>query len=404
LRIASQLDFIDVKSHFQGMLAKYWQQLARIVNGNISFGDGTTADNINGVFASAAVPGTPNTNFVITHNLGRIPVGYLVLGKTAAGDIYDGTVAATKTTLTLRASVASFTVRLFIICLLLGVFSVGAQNVRRDDVALQVITQNTPAGTQTFVTPIAGAVITVCNATATGTPCSPTVNVCSSSTDVTCNQPNPLSADNNGNYGFWVPPGRYQVSITSNSVIGKLVTYDLPIGQDNSNNVSANAFAGQSMTAATQITTPLLNFTLGGTPNGSLIGTPNNVTGEAVTEVTVGAFDKLAQSANVVAYPISTPLISGALRVCASLVVTTPASTSSTLPKAQVVYTDADNSTTITTDISATSTGNALTTTGQGCVQINAKLNTSVSIQTTGYASTGGTSLVYSLHPRLEND
>jgi len=405
LKIANQLDFVPENNNFASMLSKLWRRLAKVVNGGISFGDGTTADNINGVFVDVTTPGSANTNFNITHNLGRLSVGYIMLGKAAAVDVYDGTGTNTKTTTSLRATVANVAIRLFVICLILGVFSVRAQNVRRDDVALQVVTQNTSAGTQTYVTPISGAVITVCSATATGTPCTPTVPVCASSSDVACTQPNPISADSNGNYGFWVPPGRYQVSITGTNIVGKLITYDMPIGQDNNNNASVTSItAASSLTAGVQITTPLLNFTQSGNPNGSLTGTPNNVVGEAVTEVTAGAFDKLAQTSNVASYTIATPATSGALNVCASLVVTTPASSSSTLPKAQVVYTDADNSTAITTDITATSTGNALTTIGQGCVQINAKLNTTVNIQTTGYVSSGGTSLAYSLHPRLVNN
>jgi hypothetical protein len=400
LKIANQLEHVDAKNPFQMMLQKLWRNLAQTVNYSISFGDGTTPDNIAGVWVTFTTAASPNTDFVITHNLGRLPVGYIPMEKSAAVDIYNGSAAPTTTQATLRASVGSVAVRLFVICLLLGVFTAKAQNVRRDDVALQVVTQNTSAGTQTYVTPISGAVITVCGPTATGIPCSPTVPVCSSSTDVACTQPNPISADSNGNYGFWVPPGRYQVSITSNNVVGRLITYDLPIGQDNNNNVSAQAFAGQNITAAQQVSTPLLAFTPN---NGTLNGTPNNVTGEAVTEVTAGVFDKLAQTTNISAFTIATPLVSGAVRVCASLVVTTTGSSSSTLPAAQVAWTDADNSTSITKSFTNTDSGNALTTNQGACLPINPKLNTPINISTTGYAASSANSMAYSLHIRLEN-
>lgn len=96
-------------------LRKLWEQLARVINYHIGFGDGVNADNVDGVWVTAVTPGTPNTNFTVTHNLGRVPVGYIPMSKTAATDIYTGSVAATTTQLTLKATIAGVTVNLFII-------------------------------------------------------------------------------------------------------------------------------------------------------------------------------------------------------------------------------------------------------------------------------------------------
>src|ERR1700679_1392834 len=82
---------------FVYMLQTLWQSLASIINGNISFGNGSQSDNINGIWSSVTTPGTPNTNFTITHNLGRVPVGYIVMSKTAACDVFTGSIAATST-------------------------------------------------------------------------------------------------------------------------------------------------------------------------------------------------------------------------------------------------------------------------------------------------------------------
>lgn len=102
-----------------------------------------------------------------------------------------------------------------------------AQNVRKDDVALQKVTLTSQL---TFAQPIASAIITIGTATATGLPVTPLAGICSSRTDVVCNQPNPFNSDLSGNYGFWVKPGRYTVSVTGAGLTGYTIVYDLPVG------------------------------------------------------------------------------------------------------------------------------------------------------------------------------
>ena len=99
---------------FTQMLQKVWRNLALAFNGNISFGDGTNSDNISGVWETVTF-GAANTDVTITHNLGRVPVGYITMMKSQAGDIYTGSVAANKTQITLRCSTAGMTASLFIL-------------------------------------------------------------------------------------------------------------------------------------------------------------------------------------------------------------------------------------------------------------------------------------------------
>jgi hypothetical protein len=100
--------------NFVQMIKNVYQNLVTVINGNIGFGDGTNSDNISGNWATVITPNVANTDFVITHNLGRVPVGYLVMIKSAAVDVYTGSAAATKTQITLRATVTSVTIKLFI--------------------------------------------------------------------------------------------------------------------------------------------------------------------------------------------------------------------------------------------------------------------------------------------------
>lgn len=114
LEITNPQASVEWLRSFANMLRRIYERLARVVNGQISFGDGVNADNIDGVWASATTPGVANTDFVITHNLGRVPVGYIPVTKSATTDIYTGSVAATATQLTLKSTGTNVDVVFFI--------------------------------------------------------------------------------------------------------------------------------------------------------------------------------------------------------------------------------------------------------------------------------------------------
>ncbi|HTW24039.1 MAG TPA: hypothetical protein VMD78_10595 [Candidatus Baltobacteraceae bacterium] len=107
-----------------------------------------------------------------------------------------------------------------------------AQGSRKDDVVLG------PSGH-----PVAGATITVCQATATGTPCSPLATIYTDAT-LTTTSPNPFQSDGIGNYHFYAPAGRYLLQISSPQINGTVTYPDVILPADVSstgtgNNISA---------------------------------------------------------------------------------------------------------------------------------------------------------------------
>src|SRR5271163_402212 len=80
-----------------------------------------------------------------------------------------------------------------------------AQGSRKDDIVFG------PSGH-----PVAGATITVCVATATGTPCAPLATIYTDAT-LTVTAPNPFQGDGIGNYPFYAPG--VPVAVATHTVI-----------------------------------------------------------------------------------------------------------------------------------------------------------------------------------------
>lgn len=96
-------------------LNNIWEQIVRAVNGKIWFGSVANGpDNIDGTTLEQADTGAANTAFSLTHNLGRIPVGFIVVYADLATSIYDGGVAWTSTTISLKSSTANVHLRVFV--------------------------------------------------------------------------------------------------------------------------------------------------------------------------------------------------------------------------------------------------------------------------------------------------
>lgn len=118
----------------------------------------------------------------------------------------------------------------------------------------------------------------------------------------------------------------------------------------------------------------------------------------------VAAIDSTAQTANIAAstlYAVPTGY-NGMYRVMAWIIVTTAATTSSTLPKVQIIFSDYDNNVSQTMDLTVTNPGNTTTTWESGSAVIYVKDGTTIQYATAGYASSGGTSLNYAVHIRIE--
>lgn len=108
MNLAPQQLTINTKQ-FVEQVKQAWQNLANLFNGNISFGDGTNVDNINGVWApTISVAG----NFVVTHNLGRTPVGWFIVSKDGFEDVK--LFSKTTTTITLVGQNGGVNLLLFI--------------------------------------------------------------------------------------------------------------------------------------------------------------------------------------------------------------------------------------------------------------------------------------------------
>lgn len=111
----------------KGAISSMWNKLIQVVNYKISYSDpqsqakGITG-NIDGVWPgtlaagyTVTTPGSANTEFTVTHNLGRVPVGYDIKSKDRAGQIYDSRKASwTNTQMFLKADTASMSIVLFV--------------------------------------------------------------------------------------------------------------------------------------------------------------------------------------------------------------------------------------------------------------------------------------------------
>lgn len=94
-----------------GDMSQFDFQNAKVLAGNVSFGSSTgntgLDQNIEATKNFGTTPGTPDTEFVVPHNLGRLPIGYIVISLSAASVIYLSTTAATSANIYLKCNVAS---------------------------------------------------------------------------------------------------------------------------------------------------------------------------------------------------------------------------------------------------------------------------------------------------------
>lgn len=89
----------------------------RRVSTNISFGNSNSdpQKNIQGWDSgNITTPGTANTQFPVTHNLGYVPTRFHVTYNNGQGTVYAGPTAWTTTTVYLMCSAASSVIRVFI--------------------------------------------------------------------------------------------------------------------------------------------------------------------------------------------------------------------------------------------------------------------------------------------------
>ena len=111
-------------------LQRIYQQVAIVINGNLSLGQAASSSpgsapgfgnfqkgNVSAVILGVVTPGVANTDFTITHNLGRPLTGYIPIRKGLYGDFIDGAGQPANTninTYILRCSVASVSVIFYV--------------------------------------------------------------------------------------------------------------------------------------------------------------------------------------------------------------------------------------------------------------------------------------------------
>lgn len=153
-----------------------------------------------------------------------------------------------------------------------------------------------------------------------------------------------------------------------------------------------------------------------GTPTGGNVAILAG-NGNTVTLSKVGSYNGRTVDGLVAAYPLysataqgadiaSTPLFTnvvGLFRVSTYIIITRVGSSSSTLPAVEIAWTDKDNGVAQSAALTSSSTANQTTTVKTGTILVNADASTeTISLVTSGYASSGTTSMQYSVYVQVE--
>ena len=94
------------------------ENLFFLSHGRVRFGtgnDGDRGENISGEFQVYTSNATPDTADSISHTLGSVPIGFLVVNLDKGAVIYDSGTAWTETTISLKSTVASTTATIFLL-------------------------------------------------------------------------------------------------------------------------------------------------------------------------------------------------------------------------------------------------------------------------------------------------
>jgi hypothetical protein len=94
------------------------KNLFLLSQGRIRFGagvDGERGENISGEWQTYTSNATPDTADSITHTLGSVPIGFIVVNLDKGAVIYDSGTAWTTTTISLKCNTASTTATIFIL-------------------------------------------------------------------------------------------------------------------------------------------------------------------------------------------------------------------------------------------------------------------------------------------------
>lgn len=101
---ANQVSIFSDKPDLQREFENIYQVLNKIGFG-VSFTQ--RAENLDMYLMQATANSIAGQDTNITHDLKRIPIGYLILSQNASGDFYEGTGTSTSTSFFIRCSTAS---------------------------------------------------------------------------------------------------------------------------------------------------------------------------------------------------------------------------------------------------------------------------------------------------------
>lgn len=105
--------FIDPTLQQQNQISSIITDITNIrtaINGNVTFND-----NISGQFITFSTT-TANVSNIISHNLGAIPIGFIVTNINVGGVVYTNTLSSwTLSSITLFCNVANATVTVFLL-------------------------------------------------------------------------------------------------------------------------------------------------------------------------------------------------------------------------------------------------------------------------------------------------
>lgn len=94
------------------------EQNAKLLQGNVAFGatmsNSDLDRNIKCWKATGTTPGTPNTTFVVSHQLGYIPIGLLTISVDQPGAVLH-VISKTATSISLQCNVASVNYAILVI-------------------------------------------------------------------------------------------------------------------------------------------------------------------------------------------------------------------------------------------------------------------------------------------------
>jgi len=94
------------------------RNLFACLQGRTRFGsgtDGSKGENVSGQFQVVSDTGSADTEFTVSHDLGAVPIGLILIKSNKAGIVYSGSTSWTSSAVYLKCSVANANVTIFLL-------------------------------------------------------------------------------------------------------------------------------------------------------------------------------------------------------------------------------------------------------------------------------------------------